>query len=81
MLSDIEARGKQADDDREALSQFVAGHSESVKIASTKMSEILRKAGYFRPNFADKISRNKSRSTVINQDIISLVEKDVFAVP
>ncbi|XP_063678460.1 glycogen [starch] synthase, liver-like isoform X2 [Bolinopsis microptera] len=38
VLSDIEARGKQADDEREALSQFVAGHSQSVKIAGARIN-------------------------------------------
>lgn len=39
LLSDIEARGIQAETDREKLSQFVAGHSQKVEITGAKISE------------------------------------------
>ena len=44
VLSDIEARGKQVEDDRDKLSQFVAGHTQTVKITGAKISENLLKA-------------------------------------
>ena len=44
VLSDIEARGKQVEDDRDKLSQFVAGHTQTVKITGAKISENSLKA-------------------------------------